>query len=341
MMGVMGLALMAGQGEASARDLTVVSFGGSLQDAIRASFIQPFTKSTGKAVVEDTYDGALSKISSQVETGAVNWDVVDVESNELRQGCEEGYFEKIDASSLKAELMPAALSTSPCGVGYMSGAMVLGYDKSVLKDGPQTWADFWDMQRFPGKRGMRFGPKWTLEIALMADGVPADKVYTELAAPGGVDRAFKKLDEIKSSISWWKVGAESVQMLASGNVSMVAAYNGRIVAANRSEGRQFAMGWDAGSLYFLDYFAIVKGSQNNAAAQDFIRYAVSEAPQTTFPSNIGYAPVNLKSFGSLPDAIKADLPTSEAYGKAVVTDDQFWLDHGDELTQRFNVWAAQ
>ncbi len=97
--------LMAGVATAaSARDLTVVSFGGSLQDAIRAAFITPFVDGGGAKVIEDTYDGALSKITAQVETGATKWDVIDVESNQLLQGCQEGAFEQLSDQRLLIDL---------------------------------------------------------------------------------------------------------------------------------------------------------------------------------------------------------------------------------------------
>ncbi len=343
---VLGVAASVGAtmfvGAASARDLTVVSFGGSLQDAVRNAFITPFTKATNVLVKEDTYDGSLSKISAQVEAHSVMWDVVDVESDVLAQGCEEGYFEKLDISKIgdKNDFMSAAVQPA-CGIGYLAGAMTLAYDSAKFPDGPKTWADFWDVKKFPGKRGMRFDPKWTLELALLADGVPVKDVYTALEAPGGIDRAFKKLDELKPSIVWWKVGAESIQLLASGEVSMVAAYNGRVIAANRGEGRKFKMAWDAGAVYFMDYFAITKGSPNQSEAMHFIKFAMSPGPQAAFPTFIGYAPTNLRAFEGISGSIKADLPSLENLKEAVVRNDQFWLDHGDELKQRFSVWAAR
>ena len=336
--------LMAGVATAaSARDLTVVSFGGSLQDAIRAAFITPFVDGGGAKVIEDTYDGALSKITAQVETGATKWDVIDVESNQLLQGCQEGAFEQLDHSKLGdlSKVLPAAKDFSPCGVGFLTGAQVLVYDKAKLADGPKTWADFWDVNRFPGKRGLKFGPKNTLEAALMADGVPAADVYEVLSAEGGVDRAFKKLDEIKSDIVWWKLGAESIQQLASGETVMATAYNGRVVAANRDENRQFEMAWDAGSIYFLDYFAILSGSEKKEDAEKFIAYAIGAEGQREFPSHIGYGPTNLAAFEGMDAKVSAELPTEERLASSVFRDDKYWLDHNDELTQRFNVWAAQ
>lgn len=328
---------------AEARDLTVVSFGGALQDAIRNAFITPFSGSTGTKIAEDTYDGALSKISSQIETRAIKWDVVDVESNQLIQGCQEGVFERIDASVIgkDAKMLPGAVQTSPCGVGFLTGAMVLSYDKAKMPSGPQTWADFWNTSKFPGKRGLPARPKGTLEIALMADGVPAQDVYKVLASKGGEDRAFAMLDKLKPNITWWKLGAESIQQLASGEVSMTAAFSGRVVAANRGEKRQFDMQWAAGSIYFMDYFAVLKGSPNKDAAMKFIAYVMGAEPQRNFPKYVGYGPTNLAAFDGMDATIAADLPTEARLKASTFRDDKYWLDRNDELTQRFNVWAAK
>lgn len=335
--------IAAGGASAQSRDLTVVSFGGALQDAVRNAFIKPFAAKTGMPVKEDTYDGALSKISAQIQAKSLKWDVVDVESNELIQGCQEGYFERLDWSKLgdSKALLPTAVQASPCGVGYLTGAMVLAYDGAKLAAGPKTWADFWDVAKFPGRRGMRFGPKWTLEIALMADGVAPDQVYPVLAGPGGADRAFRKLDALKPHIAWWKLGAESIQQLASGEVAMSAAYNGRVVAANRGEKRKFEMVWGAGSIYFMDFLAIMKGTPHLDAAHKFVAFSLTAEAQREFPNYVGYGPTNQTAFQGMKPELLAELPTPERLRASTFRSDKFWLDRSDELTQRFNVWAAK
>jgi putative spermidine/putrescine transport system substrate-binding protein len=340
--------LMAGFGlvvctTAWARELTVVSFGGSLQDAIRNAFIQPYERETGSKVKEDVYDGALSKIAVQVKTGAISWDVVDVESNVIKQGCEEKVFEPLDWSLIgdKSQFIKPAVDHTECGLGFLTGAIVLTYDGNKIATGPKTWAEFWDVGKFPGRRGMRFSPKWTLELSLMADGVPPGEVYKVLRAPGGVDRAFKKLDALKPYISWWKLGAEAIQLVSSGEVSMAAAYSGRVVAANQAEKKNLKMVWDAGAMYFLDYLAIVKNTPNKAEAMKFIAFASQARNQQNFPKYVAYGPTNLKAYDLISAAIKEDLPTAERLARSVVRDDEFWLQYGDSLEERFNVWAAK
>jgi putative spermidine/putrescine transport system substrate-binding protein len=101
------------------------------------------------------------------------------------------------------------------------------------------------------------------------------------------------------------------------------------------------MVWGAGSIYFLDYFAILSGSERKDDAEKFIAFSIAADNQREFPRHIGYGPTNLAAFDGMDAAVAAELPTKERLAAATLRDDKFWLDHNDELTQRFNVWAAQ
>jgi putative spermidine/putrescine transport system substrate-binding protein len=188
---------------------------------------------------------------------------------------------------------------------------------------------------------LRYSPKWTIELALMADGVPTAQVYSVLRQPGGIDRAFKKLDALKPSISWWKLGAESIQLLGSGEVTMAAAYSGRVTAANLNEGKSITTVWDAGSLYFLDYWTIVKGTPNRDAAMKFIASTGDPARQVEFAGKSTYGPTLVAAYDRMDPKLKAEMPSPDRLAHSVLRDDEFWLEQGDSLTERFNVWAAQ
>ncbi len=237
--------------DAQARDLTVVSWGGAYQEAQDEVYFEPFKAETGIALLEESWDGGIGVLRAQVEGGNATWDVVQVESEELALGCDEGVLEEIDWERVGGQDRYLPQAVHPCGVGAIMWSFVLGYDKDVLSEVPQGWADFFDTDAFPGKRGLRQGPKSTLEIALIADGVPVDEVYEVLGTDEGVERAFAKLDTIKNDIVWWTSGAQPPQLLASGEVVMTSVYNGRIDAANKSDGRNFGIVWP-GSLFTLD-----------------------------------------------------------------------------------------
>jgi putative spermidine/putrescine transport system substrate-binding protein len=329
---------------AAARDLTWVSFGGALQDAIRSAFVKPFSEANHLTVVEDSYTGAMSSIAAQVMAKNVTWDVVDVNSDVIRAGCEQGYFEKLDWSALppKSKFLPAAVNNGPCGIGFLTGAMVLGYDATKYPEAhPTSWADFWDTQKFPGKRALRQDPRFTLEIALMADGVKPQDIYEVLGTPAGVERAFKKLDALKPFIAWWTVGAQSVQQLASNEVVMTAAYSGRLIAANNAENRKYVLDWDAGSIYFHDYWGIVKGSPNQAEAMKFVASTMDLSRQLVFAKASGYGPTLQVTGGATDPSLGPNLLTPERLQHSVARDDGFWTEHGDDLTKRFQIWAAK
>ena len=325
---------------AQAADLTVISFGGANKAAQEKAYYAPFTKATGIKVVGGEYNGEMAKVKAMVDTKSVSWDVLEVESPELARGCDEGMFEKLDYSKIgnKADFVPGAAQS--CGVGIFVWSTVLAYNADKLKVGPSGWKDFWDVKKFPGKRGMRKGAKYTLEVALMADGVAAKDVYKVLATPAGVDRAFKKLDQLKPNIQWWEAGAQPPQYLVSGDVVMSSAYNGRI-ANTQKEGKNLKIVW-AGGMYDFDSWAIPKGSPNKDAALKFIAFASKPENQKGYSEQIAYGPTNKKAVPLLDKRLVADLPTAPQNIKSgVAVDVAFWADYGEALEQRFNAWAAK
>ncbi|MBA5636606.1 ABC transporter substrate-binding protein [Duganella sp. LX20W] len=320
-------------------DITLVNFGGANGAAQKVAYIEPFQK-TGKKVVMVEYNGELSKIKAMVETHNVTWDVVEVESGVIGRACEEGLIEKMDLAKIvkKADLLPEAVNE--CGVGAFVWSTVLAYNADKLKTAPTSWADFWNVSKFPGKRGMRKGARYNLEFALMADGVPTKDVYKVLATKAGVDRAFKKLDALRPHIQWWEAGAQPAQFLVAGDVVMSTAYNGRIDAAQR-EGKNLQVNW-TGGIYDLDYWVIPKGSPNKAEAEKFIAFASTPEAQKVYAGKIAYGPTNKNTLKLLDAKTLSGLPTAAANVKDAVQNNlQFWTDHGEDLEQRFTAWAVK
>lgn len=334
-------AIVAGAGaSAQARDLTVVSWGGAYQEAQKKVFFAPFTETTGVKMLDESWDGGIGVLRAKVEGGAATWDVVQVESEELALGCEEGIFERLDFAKIggKDAYMPEAVNE--CGVGAIVYDFVLGYDKDKLKDAPTSWADFFDTKKYPGKRALRNGPKTTLEIALIADGVAPKDVYKVLGTEEGVDRAFAKLETIRNDLIFWKAGAQPPQLLASGEVVMTSVYNGRIDAANKSDARNFGISWN-GALFTIDSWVVLKDSPNLEASYKFLNYVGSPEVQARLPEAIAYGVTNKGANAHIDPARLADLPTADAnMANAAEIDTSFWLENIDRLTERFNKWAA-
>lgn len=338
-LGLLSLTLAGGPG--MARDLTVASWGGNFQDAQREIYFKPFSQQTGTPLLDEGWDGGIGVLQAKVKAGSPSWDVVEVEADELALGCADGLFEKVDWNKLggKGAFLPSAVSD--CGVGAIVWSTAIAYDGAKIADGPKSWADFWDVKKFPGKRALRKGPKYTLEFALMADGVPADKVYDVLATSEGVDRAFAKLDTLKPNLVWWTSGAQPLQLLASGEVAMTSAYNGRITGINRSEGKAFKVVWP-GSIYAVDSWVVLKSAENKDAAFDFVAFASKPENQAKLPQYIAYGLTNKAADKDLPPDQLADLPTATAnMAGALSLDTDFWIDNSEALTKRFDAWLAQ
>jgi putative spermidine/putrescine transport system substrate-binding protein len=327
----------------AADSLTIASWGGAYQDSQAKAYFDPFKKATGANIVTDEWSGETAKLKGMVETGTTSWDVVDVEPGHALQGCEEGWLEKIDYSTLggKDKFIPGA--ALDCAIGNVAFAYIFAYDASKFPNGgPKTVADIWDVKKFPGARSLRKSPKSTLELALIADGVAPADVYKVLGTKEGVDRAFKKLDEIKPNVKvWWGAGAQPPQLLADGEVAITTAYNGRIYDAVKSSGKNFTIVWDGAALDW-DMWAIPKGTKNLELAKKFVAFASKPENLAEQTKYIPYGPSNLEASKFVSADVLPNLPTAPANSKTSFSiSAKFWADHDEELTERFNNWLAQ
>lgn len=260
---------------------------------------------------------------------------------ELARACDEGMLEEFTNDPAIASAAPDLLqgAVQPCGVGFFVWSTVLAYNADKLKTSPTGWADFWDLEKFPGKRGLRKGAMYTLEFALMADGVAPKEVYKVLATREGQDRAFRKLDQIKPSIQWWEAGAQPPQYLASGDVVMSSVYNGRIAAVQAESNLQIV--WNGG-IYDMDAFAIPKGAKNPEEGVKFISYVLQAEQQKAYAQQIAYGPVNTQAVELVNPEQRKHMPTDATnLEHQVAMNASFWADHGEQLEQRFNAWAAK
>jgi putative spermidine/putrescine transport system substrate-binding protein len=335
-------AIVLAGGAAQARDLTIVSFGGTFQDAQRELFFKPFAEQLGAPVLDEAWEGGYGVLQSKVKAGQPNWDVVQVEAEELALGCADGIFEKLDWEKLGGQDSYIPGGTSECGAGHIVWSVAIAYDGNKLTDKqPESWADFWDVETFPGKRGMRKTAKYALEAALMADGVPSDEVYDVLASPEGVERAFAKLDELKSDIVWWEAGAQPLSMLQTGDVVMSTVYNGRITGLNRTEGTNMKLVWNE-SIYAVDSWVILAGAENKDAGQDFIAFANAPENLSKLPAQIAYGLPVIEAAAMVAPELGVDLPTNpDNLAVSLNLDVDYWVDNSEELTERFNAWVAQ
>lgn len=339
---VSAAALIGASSAALAADgLTITSWGGAYQKSQEEAYFKPYTAKTGIKITEEEYNGEIARIRAMVQSGKTTWDAVDVDAATAQQGCDEGILQPIDYSKFGGKEAFVKGSTFECAIPSIIYSTIFAYDADKIKDGPKTMADLFDTKKWPGKRGLQKTPFGNLEFALMADGVPADKVYETLKTKEGVDRAFKKLDTIKKDVVWWEAGAQPPQLLASGEVVMTTAWNGRIFNAIKTDKKNFKIVWD-GQLQDWDLWAIPKGVANVDASYAFLKFASSPEQQAEQTKWISYGPAVVAATAKVAPDILKDLPTAPENSKtALANDPVFWGDNKEELLKRFNTWLAQ
>lgn len=343
-----GMASVA-QAQTPPQTLTIANFGGANGKAQDVAFVQPFKRANKVEARGVEYPGDLAAVRAMVSAGKNEWDVVEVESTDIKAGCDAGLFEKIERSALTNASMLLPGTVQKCGVGAFVWSTIMAYDPSRFKEAPKDWKDFWDVKRFPGKRGLRKGARYNMEIALMADGVHRREVYETLKTEAGVRRALAKLQQLKPSIVWWESGAQPPQRLASGETTLSTAFNGRIAAANRERTAPLAISW-VDAIYELDYWVIIKGSPRRDLALAFINFATSEQAQLAFSREIPYGPTHLNAIlnydtgrarvaSSTPGAdlsmASSDLPSAPSnMRRSLAFDPAFWMQGSGEALQK-------
>ena len=288
----------------------------------------------------ESWEGGIDALRTQAKAPDNAWDLVMVDSDELATGCSEGLFEKLDWSAIggKDHYLPQAVSD--CGVGAGVASLVLAWDRDKFPATP-GWADFWDVAKYPGKRGLHRGVRGNLEFALIADGVSPGDVYKVLATSEGVDRAFRRLDQLKPYIVWWHDDAEAARILASGDVLMTSASAPAIAAGEPDRAPQFrrAVGGEPVRGAELgdpegqseparrDAVPVLRrhaGDRGAAGRRCSARAAWRRAPMTACRPELAQlsptAPANLNA--------------------AVRVDAAFWHDNLAKLRQRFETWLA-
>jgi putative spermidine/putrescine transport system substrate-binding protein len=189
---------------------------------------------------------------------------------------------------------------------------------------PNSWADFWDMTKFPGPRTMPAGSGGLtpdLEAATLATGVPLDKI-----CPIDIDKAYASLAKIKPAVvKWWEAGAIPAQMLSDNEVAMAVAWNGRI-AAIQEQGAPVAIGWRQGGLR-TDAWAVPKGAPNRENAMKFTAFITLPIPQARLSMSIPYGFVNNKAADYITQERLAVLPTApEIRDELYAYNAEWWAD---------------
>lgn len=314
--------------------LTFASFGGVYQEAQREGWLKPYTALTG-VQFQESEESSNATIKAQVEAGNVEWDVVDV-GNDFGLEGNADLLEPLDYTLIKQDEILEGFATK-YRVGDMTYGVALAYntDKTAGKV-PEGWADFFDTTKFPGKRGLwKYSTGGVLEFALMADGVKPADLYTPKL---DVDRAIKKLDTIKDDIVWWDSGAQSQELIGSGEVAMSMIWNGRGYSAKHTDNKPVEIQWNQ-QILTADYFVVPKGTPNKQAAMEFIAWATCAQNNGAVSQKIPYGPTNKNSKAN--EAVVQDLAVTNVDANTGYFNDAYLIDNFDAIDAPFQAWVTQ
>jgi len=320
---------------AAANDLVIVSWGGSYQDAQRVAHFGPFEKATGASILEVKEGPRIAKLKAMVESGNVEWDVMDFETSDMLRAAEQGLLEPIDRSIVNtSDTLPSGVHEF--GVANVSWSKILAFSTKKFPSGqprPTSWADYWNVDAWTARRGLQDLVKPNLEFALLGDGVPKDKLY-----PLDVDRAFKSLDRIKPQVAaWWSKSAQAIQLLADGEVDLNSAPNGRILAA-KQQGVAVDLEWSGGALDF-DWWCVPRGAKNKRLAMEFINSAITAQGQAELTNHVNYGPSNTKAWDFIDPKVAMTLPTAaDNLKKQFVLNNDWWLKNEADMIKRWQAW---
>lgn len=318
------------------KELVLGSLGGTFAANSKKVFWEPFTAETGIKIIEANY--TLAKHKAMVESGQVEWDIGLPAIAQLGELLDINAIVPIDYSKVKkSQYSGVAAGEYHVGFQYYSSNIALNTNSFPAgKPAPKGWADYYDLEVFPGPRSMQRQPYVALESALLADGVSPDKLY-----PLDVDRAFKKLDQIKSSVSvWWTTGAQAVDVLASGECTMGVAWDSRIAPAKAA--RQPVDNVFAGGLLVPSIYTVIKGAPNLDNAFAFLDF-MGRADRQAEMAKINYsAPSNLDAIALIDPAIAKGLCTHPDNLKQLIPLDAlgYWRKNLAPINERFTAWLS-
>jgi len=348
---IIALSLWVGASSAWATEsITVVSWGGVYEEAQRRAIFDPFTKATGIEVQTATYSGGVAALRDRADRAVdEGWAVIDMIEDQAITACNEGLLAEIDVDDVAADALDDFLPDAfrRCSVAQNVYATVFAYDdRAFLGEKPESVADFFDLKRFPGPRAVLRDPDVILEWALMAEGVPVGQVYDLLSTDRGLRLAFRKLEELRGSLIWWKEVGEPAQMLSDGRAVMASGYNGRFFTASQEDEAAISIVWD-GQVISYDVWAVLRGAKNAAAAHEFLRFATAPDRMAALAELIPYGPtrrsalsrIGLHRQSGVP--MRDHLPNAPQHQERALYGDNLWYAHTRDLRKRrFEAWLS-
>lgn len=320
---------------AAEETVSYASYGGAYQEGVRKAILDHLPADHDMKVVDYVLAGGIRDIRTKVKANAVDIDVAELYGGLCDAAANEDLLVPLDYSKIpNASGIPEHLRNK-YWIGFTAYSTVLAYNTDVYGDNPpKNWADFFDVEKFPGTRSIGGTyPSTNLEIALLADGVPKDKVY-----PIDLDRAINKWVDFKPNITVrWSTGAQATQLATAEEVDMIAIWAARIEAAIK-EGAPYAYTL-TDAVMDVECLVVPKGSPNPEGAMRLINHLLDPKYQANLPDHIPYGPMNQDAFklGLIPAEKAARVVTStENISKQLITNMPYWAEHITEAQTRWD-----
>lgn len=322
---------------ASAQEKTVYiqSYGGLATQAEESAYYKPFTAETGIEVRPVT-PWSYAKLKAEVQSGNYEFDLSTMNPGEIFQAREEGLLEPVDWSILSRDALPSHMILHDMAVGTHVIGTPLCYRKDKFPNGgPKSWADFWDVKKFPGPRAMYDRSFSALAFALLADGVPRDKLF-----PMDFDRAFKKLDELKPHIKvWYTQGSQQQQLIKDGEVDMQPMWNARAQELI-DQGVPIEIVWN-GAEHQPTFWYVAKGTPRAKLAWQYIASNAKPQRLAAICTLTMYGPQNPRAFDFIAPERARVMPTWPEHLRVSFQPDFEWLGPRlNALKERWTQWLA-
>lgn len=249
------------------RPLNFLTWGGRFGEGVRAAFSDPFTAATGITVEDITPYNYGRFVTAMQNNNPENFDLAwfSDEVEPARAGG-LGFVEALDYSLMPHASNARASARQEFGVSPYVTTYQIGFRTDLWSTRPASWADFWDVDTFPGPRSLGTSVMGVLEAALMADGVAPADLY-----PIDEERAYRKLDEIKRHIRVFhntSAAQPARQQLYQGEIAMILSWSSDFIA-QRVAGEPIDVVWNGG-FYFSPSVGIAKGSPYREQAHAYL-----------------------------------------------------------------------
>jgi putative spermidine/putrescine transport system substrate-binding protein len=322
---LLGTTALAARGTpvlAQSGELVFVNWGGDAVTAYDKAYGQAFEAETGTKVLQDGSGPTEGAIQAQFESGKPAWDIVDADPFSAETLGKKGMMEPIDYAVVDRSKMREGFGWEYAASSYFY-SYIIAYDAKKFGDSPPTgMADFFDVEKFPGKRAMY---KWGVgmwEALLLGDGVARADLY-----PLDTERAHAKLTAFKEHVvSFWGGGAESQSLLLNGDASMALVWSTRAKLLEQDSGGDIKFIWNDG-LIAPGSMAVIKGNPGGAeTAMKFIASAQAPEKQVVMFDLLGQGPANPATDALIPAEDKRFNPVDPENFAQQIALDMAWYE---------------